>query len=103
MTVTAGCVPAGIMKTGIFIIWEMVLRVIPEAAGTSWKAMERNVRQREVFQRILSLIPKMENGTISSLTARQEKVKTAFQKKRLLTEGNIILMKTVLCSPAGSV
>ena len=99
----AGCVPAGIMKTGIFIIWEMVLRVIPEAAGTSWKAMERNVRQRAVFQRILSLIPKMENGTISSLTARQEKVKTAFRRKRLLTERNIILMKTVLCSPAGSV
>lgn len=73
---------------------------------SGWYFLESNGKKRPAegsISAILSLIPKMENGTISSLTARQEKVKTAFRKKRLLTEGNIILMKTVLCSPAGSV
>ena len=103
MTVTDGCVPAGTMKMEIFIIWEMALRAIPEAAGISWKVTERNVRLREAFQRICLQILKMENGIISSQMARQERAKTVLQRKQSLTERNIILMKMALCLPAGSV
>ena len=47
----------------------MVRKVIPEVAGIFWKVMERNVRQREVFQRIFPGSLKIEDGIISSPTA----------------------------------
>ena len=84
LTAMDGCVPAGIMRTEIFIIWEMVRKVIPEVAGIFWKVMERNVRQREVFQRIFPGSLKMEDGIISSPTAKPEKVKMVLQRKQAI-------------------
>ena len=72
-------------------------------SGIFWKVMERNVRQREVFQRIFPGSLKMEDGIISSPTAKPEKVKMVLQRKQPLMERNIILTKMVLCLPAGSV
>ena len=63
----------------------------------------KNVRQREVFQRIFPGSLKMEDGIISSPTAKPEKVKMVLQRKQPLMERNIILTKMVLCLPAGSV
>ena len=84
-------------------ISEYVHWLQPEVAGIFWKVMERNVRQREVFQRIFPGSLKMEDGIISSPTAKPEKVKMVLQRKQPLMERNIILTKMVLCLPAGSV
>ena len=73
---------------------------------SGWYFLESNGKKRPAEGSISKdLTPDSENGRwyYFSLTARQEKVKTAFRRKRLLTERNIILMKTVLCSPDGSV
>ncbi len=73
---------------------------------SGWYFLESDGKKRPAegsVSKDLSGSLKMEDGIISSPTAKPEKVKMVLQRKQPLMERNIILTKMVLCLPAGSV
>ncbi len=73
---------------------------------SGWYFLESNGKKRPAEGSISKdLVPDSENGKwyYFQSNGKARKGENGVPKKRLLTEGNIILMKTVLCSPAGSV